>query len=331
MFVHPAHRPRRTRFSALSALVGLLVLTAWGCGAPRTLTEPSGDFNRIGTPTSSLHYRSFGSPEELALYMRYSPEASPLVSAHRGSPTPGLAENSLEAFSHALNFAPALIEMDVRRTADGVLVLMHDETIDRTTTGSGRVDALSFDQVRRVWLEDVLARPTPFRVPAFAEALAWAEGRAILMVDVKADVPYAELVAAIRTAGAANRVVIIVYTLEDLLVVHALAPELAISVSAGTRSEVEDILASGVPAGQLIGFGGVGSVRSDVVAAFHAAGIRVQVGTFPLDDDARSDPAIYDRLLMSGVDVLATDNVPGASQAVQRESAKRRAARGRQN
>ena len=318
---HSAFRLANARFLATAWLTLALI----GCGAPRPLEAASTSSQRVRTPTSSLHYRGFADADALATYITYSPAASPLVSAHRGAPTPGLAENSLEAFEHALNFAPAFIELDVRRTNDGVLVLMHDETLDRTTSGSGRVDAASFQSVRQLQLVDILGTPTAFRVPTLAEALAWADGRAVLMVDVKPDVPFEELIAHIRRADAANRVVVIVYSLNDLVEVRRLAPEIAVSVSAGNVDEVAAILEAASPRG-LIAFAGVGSAEPGVIDAFHAAGIRVQVGTFPLDDAARSDPAIYDRLLDAGVDVLATDNIPGATLAVQREALDRRRA-----
>jgi glycerophosphoryl diester phosphodiesterase len=314
-------------------LYGVLLVVALGtsgCGTPRALSSPTPPVAQAAPPTSSVHYRSFADADALTLYMRRTPEAAPLVSAHRGAPVPGLAENSLEAFEHALNYAPALIELDVRRSLDGVLVLMHDETLDRTTTGTGRVDATAFAALRRLRLRDVLGTPTPFRIPTFAETLAWAEGRAVLMLDVKADVPYAELLDAIRRAQAENRVCIIVYSAEDFRTVRRLAPDLMISVSAATPAEFDALLPDEAAAHRVIGFAGVGAMDPEVVARFHRAGVRVQVGTFPLDDDARLDPAIYDRLLQAGADVLATDNVPGAAAAVQREALQRRAVRSRE-
>ena len=70
-----------------------------------------------------------------------------LIAAHRGGA--GLwPENSLTAFQSAVRLPIDLVEFDVHRSADGVLVVIHDATLDRTTSGSGPVAALSADQLR---------------------------------------------------------------------------------------------------------------------------------------------------------------------------------------
>ena len=61
------------------------------------------------------------------------------VSAHRGDPTRAITENTLESFQRAANRGARSVESDLRLTSDGVWVLMHDGTVNRTTGGSGRV------------------------------------------------------------------------------------------------------------------------------------------------------------------------------------------------
>ena len=312
-----------TRRLLLAALAATLVVSA-GCAGtrPRPLGLARRPADRVAVPTSSLYYRGYADADALARALRYTDGAERLLSAHRGGPVEGLAENAISTFEHALNYAPALIELDVRRTTDGHLVLMHDEAVDRTTTGAGRVDALTFAQVRAVRLLDVTGAMTAFRVPTLAEALAWADGRAILMLDVKGDVPYPEVVAAVRAAGAANRIVVIVYSLEDYETVAALAPDFNVSADVETVASAEALLAAGaagrVDLSRTIAFVGVGQADPEVVRRMHAAGIRVQIGTFPLDAaaDAATAPSVYLPFLKAGVDVLATDNVRSVSEAI---------------
>src|SRR5690606_17936506 len=268
-------------------------------------------------PVSSTHYRAFADADALAAYLRWQPGAPVLVSAHRGGPGPGFPENALATFEHALNYAPALIECDVRHAADGALVLLHDETLDRTTTGTGPLAAHTLPELRRLRLVDPEGRVVPLRIPTLAEALAWAEGRAVLMLDVKEDVSPEALVAAVREANAENRAVVIVYTLEDLLAYYRLAPDFVYSATATTPAEADALLAAPVDPGRLIAFAGVGTVDPEVVRRLHETGIRVQVGTFgPLDAEAgAANPAAYRPLLDAGADVLATDNVPTAARA----------------
>ena len=73
----------------------------------------------------------------------------PLVMAHRGGA--GLwPENTLLAFERARDLGVDVIEMDVQSTADGVLVVLHDASVDRTTNGAGRVGALTLAQLKRL-------------------------------------------------------------------------------------------------------------------------------------------------------------------------------------
>lgn len=306
------------------AVAATALLTA--CGVPRPLGLDVRAEDRVATPSSSTHYRAFADADALAGYLQWTPAAPPLVSAHRGGPPPGLPENSLAAFESSLNFAPALVEVDVRHTADGRLVLLHDETLERTTTGAGRLDALSFAQARALRLLDGRGTMTSNRLPTLAEALTWAEGRAVLVLDVKPGVSFERVVAAVRAANAENRVVVIAYSLADHRAVAALAPDLVVSTPATTPDEVDALLASELDLSRAIAFAGVGVPDAALVARLHAAGLRVQAGTFPLDPTAiaTADPSLYAPYFQAGVDVLATDNVPGAAIAVQHEALRRR-------
>ena len=174
----------------LLLFLGLLTLGA-GCATSVPPGRPVPAYVR-----AAAHYRAFADADALAAYLRAGSEAGPLVSAHRGGPQPAYPENALATFEHALRYAPVLIECDVRMSRDSVLVLMHDATLERTTTGEGDVAARPFAELRALLLEDVRGVVTPFRIPSLGEALAWAEGRAVLMLDVKADVPPERVAAA---------------------------------------------------------------------------------------------------------------------------------------
>lgn len=265
------------------------------------------------------HYRGFANADALAASLRKDAPTGPLLSAHRGGPAPGYPENALATFEHALRYAPALIECDVRMTRDSVLVLMHDDTLDRTTTGTGPVTATTFADLRRLLLKDNLGITTPFRIPTLSETLAWADGRALLTLDVKRDVPPRRIVEAIRRLGAEGQAIIIVYNLDDLLHYHRLAPDLVISASADTIEEVEALITSEVDLSRLIVFTGVGEMNAAVVERLHAQNIRAMLGTFGTVDEraAQAGPEVYQALIDRGIDVIATDNVPLAAKALQ--------------
>src|SRR5690554_173485 len=72
------------------------------------------------------------SMDDLYRFFTYGENSYPLVSAHRGGVSKGFPENALETFAHTASKMPAIIECDIRLTRDSVLVLLHDETIERT-------------------------------------------------------------------------------------------------------------------------------------------------------------------------------------------------------
>lgn len=316
---HPAPR--------LAVLIALAALGLSACGSPRPLGLDERPADRVVVPTSSVHYRDYGTAGDLAGALRWRGGAPVLVSAHRGAPPHGLPENSLAAFEHALNYAPALVETDIRRTADGVLVLMHDETLDRTTTGTGRVEDRTLEYVRslRLIADDSLV--TSFRVPTLAEALSWAEGRTALLLDVKPDVPYEVLTAEIERLDAADQAAVIVYSLADHLRLYALAPDLVVSSTAETVEATDALLASGVDLGRTIAWTGVGPPDPTVIARLHAAGIRAQAGAYgAIDAEAATTRTTspYAALLVPGADVIGTDEVAAAALAAREANANAR-------
>lgn len=154
-----------------------------------------------------------------------------VVAAHRGGPSPGYAENAIETMAHVASQVPALYEIDIARTRDNVLVLMHDDTLDRTTTGMGDVRAHTLAQVKALRLKDDRGTVLTHRVPTLREALDWAAGKVILELDVKRGVSYEDVIAEVRAAGAMARVVFITYSLDAAERVHQVAPEMMLSVS----------------------------------------------------------------------------------------------------
>lgn len=92
------------------------------------------------------------------------------LSAHRGSHTV-VPENTLEAVEWAGEFGYGFIEIDVRKTKDGQYILMHDDTVNRTTTGSGRVVDLTWEEIQELSILDKEGNVTEYKVPTLEEAL----------------------------------------------------------------------------------------------------------------------------------------------------------------
>ena len=101
--------------------------------------------------------------------------------AHRGLHGNGVAENSMTAFRLAAE-AGYGIELDVRLTKDGRLVVFHDDTLDRVTNGTGRVDAYDYSEIKELSLLG-----TEDGIPLFSEVLSLIDGRVPLLIELKED------------------------------------------------------------------------------------------------------------------------------------------------
>lgn len=108
-----------------------------------------------------------------------------LVSCHRGC-TERAPENTVAAARDALRLGVDLIECDVRTTADGHLIIMHDSTVDRTTDGFGPISGMTLSQVRRLRIRDTrFADIGVHRVPTLEELVKAVSGRAGFYIDTK--------------------------------------------------------------------------------------------------------------------------------------------------
>ena len=156
-------------------LTGALTATMLGAAVPAALADTAAaptSPDRIDTILENL--QQTGDDVEL------------LVAAHRGQWREA-PENSLPAIEAAIEDGAHVVELDVRLTSDGVPVLMHDDTVDRTTNGTGRVDELTFAQIRELRLKKGLggdqAEVTEQIVPTLAEAMEVLRGRALINLD----------------------------------------------------------------------------------------------------------------------------------------------------
>jgi glycerophosphoryl diester phosphodiesterase len=105
-----------------------------------------------------------------------------LVISHRGD-WRNFPENSLEAFSSAIEMGVDMVEMDVAKTKDNQLVILHDKTLDRTTTGKGLVSDWTLDSLRKLYLKDGLGIETQYKIPTLEEALLVCKGKTLVNLD----------------------------------------------------------------------------------------------------------------------------------------------------
>ena len=111
-----------------------------------------------------------------------------LVTAHR-SDWRNAPENSIDAIRRAIRMGVDIIEVDARRTKDGKFVIIHDHTLDRTTTGTGSVEDHTLAEIRELRLLAATGHPTNERVPTLEEALDEVRGKAVINLDKSYDHP----------------------------------------------------------------------------------------------------------------------------------------------
>ena len=286
-----------TRISAAAAT--LLLLSTTGCvGAPPMASAPS-------------------SGPVMAAYFNCVRDGGVAISAHRAVSALDQPENSIAAIEATGRAIPnAILELDAVLTKDRQLVLMHDDTMDRTTTGRGRVADLTLAQVKQARLKASNGALTRAAPPTLGEALD-AAGRvgAIASIDLKpadgettVDLARA-VIDQVRRSRAENRVILITYNDADARAVAAMAPEMMISAG---LSGVDDL--SGLNPAQILAWTGTREERPALWRALREAGVEVQFGTLGAEgvrrDDryaADGDVSEYRDLVRQGVTVIATD------------------------
>ena len=162
------------------------------------------------------------------------PQGGLIVIAHRGcheaAPGHKLAstpENSPAALMQCVALGADVMETDVRRSRDGHLVIMHDERVDRTTDGTGKIADMTLAQLKALRLRQDEGGPTAAitdeRVQTLDELLALAKDRIVLNLDVK-DAIYGEVVDAVHRAGAQDRVIVKTFAGVASVPLAAIAP-----------------------------------------------------------------------------------------------------------
>ncbi|RQP18666.1 glycerophosphodiester phosphodiesterase family protein [Parapedobacter defluvii] len=290
-------------------IVSLLALFFVGC-LPSNM---GGDFRY------NAHRITLSSVDELYRFLTYHEKRYPLISAHRGGPSKGFPENALETFENNFRQQPLIIECDVRTTQDGVLVLLHDETLDRTTTGSGKLQEIEFSALKKLKLKDPEGNITSYRIPTLDEALQWGAGKVIFTLDVKRDVSYAAVIDAIRRHKAEAYCVIITYSADQAAAVHQLAPTIMISASIQSPADLLRLNDHNIPDNRLVAFIGTREADKPLYDLLHGHGILCILGTMGnLDKQAsvRGD-TVYSNLVDRGADILSTDRPIDAGRALQ--------------
>lgn len=129
----------------------------------------------------------------------------------------GIPENSLPAVATAIEAGAEIIETDVRCTADGTLVIMHDNTVDRTTNGTGSVSSMSLATIKALKLKNNDGTITTHKVPTLEEMLLAGKGKVFFNLDIaNKNVPVSSLVNLLKKLDMTGQVLLYVSTDRNL-------------------------------------------------------------------------------------------------------------------
>lgn len=129
-----------------------------------------------------------------------------LVASHRGD-WRNYPENSLAAMNSAINMGVDIVELDLAMTRDSVLVVCHDRTLDRTTSGKGKISDVTLDSIRNVCLRAGHGVVTEHKMPTLEEALLVCKDRAVVNID-KGYQYYDEVLAVTERLGVTDQMLI---------------------------------------------------------------------------------------------------------------------------
>ena len=212
-----------------------------------------------------------------------------IIFGHRGAPGhPRRGENTRASFRKALEYGANGLEFDVRRCGDGQLVIIHDDTINRTTNGRGRVSRLSYEELRN--FDAGLGEP----IPLLSDVLDEFAGQCLLNIELKDAGIACDVKKLLLERRIGSNVIVSAFEWQEL---PSLRPEVPIAVLSSKRRNL-------IPRARELGATAIHPHRHIVspalIAAAHEADLRVYAWTV-------NDPAEMARFRELGVDGIFTD------------------------
>jgi glycerophosphoryl diester phosphodiesterase len=235
----------------------------------------------------------------------------PAIVAHRGAASTH-PENTLPSFAAALDLGARIVELDVRRSADGEPVVMHDPSVERTTNGTGFVHELTAEALGRLHAG---SSEHPAGVPTLAEVLHLVSGRGAVALEIKNipgepayDAGRESIVEAaldeVERTRFAGGVLVLSFNPSSIAAAKRIAPQIATGFLTNELVPPGDALAHAVEMGHDLVLPGTRSLvplGEPFVRAAHDAG--VLVGTWTVDD-----PETVRMLLRWRVDAIASND-----------------------
>ncbi|MDR6808318.1 glycerophosphoryl diester phosphodiesterase [Dyadobacter sp. BE34] len=269
---------------------------------------------------SQLNVLKIKTAKDLHAYFQYTGNDPILIAGHRGGMVKGFPENSIATFENTLKHTPAFFEIDPRLTKDSVIVLMHDATLDRTTTGKGKLSDYTYEELKKFRLKDAEGNVTNFPIPTLSEVIEWARGKTVLNLDRK-DVPLAMTAALIKKHKADAFVMLTVHSAAEMTYYLSQNKNHTFSAFIRNMKEYEDYEKANVPFTQMIAYIGphVKPENKELYALLNKKGTMCMISAASSYDKlktAEERKAAYLAIAKDGASILESDLPIEAAEAV---------------
>ena len=265
---------------------------------------------KISSAQTEINILHFINADEFQQYFKHTGKNMPVISGHRGGTTTGYPENCIATFENTLKHTPAFFEIDPRLTKDSVIILMHDETLDRTTTGKGKISDYTFAELQQFRLKDPQGNVTDYKIPTLKDVILWSKGKTVLNLDHK-DVPL-EMTAKLLKACRNDEVMLTVHNAQQARFYYDNNPKNMMSAFVLTKEAFYTYEKAGVPWKNMIAYIGPTNKpeNKELLDLLHAKGVMCMISAAPSYDklkDATERAAHYRETFTMGADILESD------------------------
>ncbi len=302
------NQPRKLRVRVVGSRVELFLDDQFVLNSPLCIDRETGG---LGLATSGATVRFDDFRVRILPDTAKLSERKPLpcdIVAHRGFSSVA-PENTLSAIRAAIEAGSTGCEFDVYRSKNGTVVLMHDQTVNRTTDGEGDVTKLTLDELSKLdagsW-KGAKYRGEP--VPTLAQALAELKGSGCIpVIEIKMEGISQKVVDAVRKADMINEAAVIAFSKTVVKEIRAIEPKLPCAWLCGKNlpgnasEQAAWIIGQAAECGTQMVDLNYGMLSAEIVAALHRQGMQVWCWTV-------NNPKVLDVLMRWHVDSITTDS-----------------------
>lgn len=197
---------------------------------------------------------------------------------------------------------------------------MHDPTLDRTTTGTGKVGDYTLAELKQLRLKDVDGNITDFRIPTLREAIEWSRGKTVLILDKK-DVPFEMTAKLIKDHHAEGHVMVTVHTAKEARWYHDRNKDIVFEAFVKTQEAMASYEGEKIPWSHIMAYVGPDN-RPDLTSLYqklHERGVMCMISTAPTYDKlpaAADRTAAYQAIIRDGASLIEADRSIEAAAAI---------------